>query len=149
MAASAKAYSRLGHPHADSGVWTSPCHDLRRLAATNLVVEGVDVKTIQTRLGHASPQITLALYAQTTGTGDRNAARQVGCRLMGNVIGVTSEPLAMHARWNHIRAPPRTNYNQLTRVNGVGLGRIELPTSALSVRSGPTRLPAMTLVLRV
>ena len=57
-------------------------HDLRRLAATALVAEGVDVKTTQTRLGHSSPQITLALYAQATGTGDRDAARRVGQRLM-------------------------------------------------------------------
>jgi integrase len=57
-------------------------HDLRRLAATALVAEGVDVKTAQTRLGHASPQITLALYAQVTGSGDRRAARRVGRSLM-------------------------------------------------------------------
>jgi integrase len=57
-------------------------HDLRRLAATALVAEGVDMKTAQTRLGHASPQMTLGLYAQVTGAGDRNAARRVGRRLM-------------------------------------------------------------------
>jgi integrase len=48
-------------------------HDLRRLAATTLLAEGVDVKTAQTRLGHASPQITLALYAQA------NEHRRSGC----------------------------------------------------------------------
>jgi integrase len=58
-------------------------HDLRRLAATTLVAEGVDVKTTQTRLGHSSPQITLGLYAQVTGTGDRKAAQRVGQKLMG------------------------------------------------------------------
>ncbi len=68
-------------------------HDLRRLAATALVAEGVDVKTAQTRLGHASPQVTLGLYAQVTGTGDRNAARRVGRRLMQVSID------ASHARW--------------------------------------------------
>ena len=35
-------------------------HDLRRLNATTLVVEGIDVKTAQTRLGHADPRTTLA-----------------------------------------------------------------------------------------
>jgi len=60
-------------------------HDLRRLAATTLVAEGVDVKTTQTRLGHASPQMTLGLYAQATNSGDRSAATKVGHRLMGSI----------------------------------------------------------------
>ncbi len=60
-------------------------HDLRRLAATTLVAEGVDVKTTQNRLGHASPQMTLGLYAQATSSGDRSAAKRVGRRLMGAV----------------------------------------------------------------
>jgi integrase len=66
----------------ESGFPDLTFHDLRRLAATALVAEGVDVKTAQTRLGHASPQMTLGLYAQVTGAGDRNAARRVGRRLM-------------------------------------------------------------------
>ena len=41
-------------------------HDLRRLNATTLVVEGVDVKTAQTRLGHADPRVTLAIYASAS-----------------------------------------------------------------------------------
>ena len=53
-------------------------HDLRSLAATALVTTGVDVKTAQTRLGHASPQITLALYARTTIEADQRAADMVG-----------------------------------------------------------------------
>ncbi len=53
-------------------------HDLRSLAATMLVATGVDVKTAQTRLGHASPQITLALYARATIEADQRAADMVG-----------------------------------------------------------------------
>ncbi len=62
-------------------------HDLRRLAGTTLVAEGVDVKTAQHRLGHASPQVTLALYAQAVTTNDRDAADRVARRLgpEGNV----------------------------------------------------------------
>ena len=37
-------------------------HDLRSMAATALIASGADVKTTQTRLGHANPQTTLALY---------------------------------------------------------------------------------------
>ena len=53
-------------------------HDLRSLAATMLVATGVDVKTPRTRLGHASPQITLALYARATIEADQRAADMVG-----------------------------------------------------------------------
>ena len=49
-------------------------HDLRRLNATTLVVEGIDVKTAQTRLGHAEPTTTLAIYASAPASIDRAAA---------------------------------------------------------------------------
>jgi integrase len=69
-------------------IWSPACaeaklprlrfHDLRSLAATALVVAGVDVKTAQTRLGHSSPHVTLALYARATAAADRKAAEAVG-----------------------------------------------------------------------
>lgn len=59
-------------------------HDLRRTNATAMVVEGVDVKTAQARLGHSDPRLTLAIYAQATTEGDRAAARKLGARLMGS-----------------------------------------------------------------
>lgn len=55
-------------------------HDLRRAAATALVIERVDMKTAQTRLGHADPRMTLALYAQASSDADRDAATRVGER---------------------------------------------------------------------
>jgi integrase len=55
-------------------------HDLRSIATTALIAEGVDVKTAQSRLGHSSPQVTLALYARATTEGDRRAAEKVGER---------------------------------------------------------------------
>lgn len=55
-------------------------HDLRSLATTALIAEGVDVKTAQARLGHSSPQVTLAIYARATREGDRAAADKVGER---------------------------------------------------------------------
>jgi integrase len=55
-------------------------HDLRRLNATTLVVEGVDVKTAQTRLGHADPRVTLAIYASAPAAVDREAADRIGER---------------------------------------------------------------------
>jgi integrase len=57
-------------------------HDLRRANATAMVLDGVDVKTAQTRLGHADPRLTLAVYAQATNEGDRQAADRLGARFM-------------------------------------------------------------------
>ncbi|MBO0728700.1 MAG: site-specific integrase [Acidimicrobiaceae bacterium] len=55
-------------------------HDLRRTASTALVQEHVDMKTAQTRLGHADPRTTLAIYAQATKDADRKAAERLGAR---------------------------------------------------------------------
>ena len=52
-------------------------HDLRRLAATTLVVSGVDVKTAQVRLGHSDPRLTLAVYASAPAEEDRAAAARL------------------------------------------------------------------------
>ncbi|MGH9006602.1 MAG: tyrosine-type recombinase/integrase [Acidimicrobiales bacterium] len=56
-------------------------HDLRRLAATSLVLARVDLKTAQVRLGHSDPRLTLAVYAQATTEADRHAAEVVGRRI--------------------------------------------------------------------
>jgi integrase len=39
-------------------------HDLLRANATTMVLEGVDLKTAQTRLGYSDPRLALAVYAQ-------------------------------------------------------------------------------------
>ena len=59
-------------------------HDLRRTNATAMVLDGVDVKTAQARLGHSDPRLTLAIYAQATSEGDRSAAEKLGARLMAS-----------------------------------------------------------------
>lgn len=71
-------------------------HDLRRTNATAMVLDGVDVKTAQARLGHSDPRLTLAIYAQATGEGDRSAAEKLGARLMTAVEDeeVTGGPTA-------------------------------------------------------
>lgn len=53
-------------------------HDLRRTAGTQLVLGGVDLKTIGNRLGHSDPRLTLAVYAQATQGADRAAADVLG-----------------------------------------------------------------------
>ena len=43
-------------------VGPSPCHAWRHTSATVLLDAGQNIKTVQTRLGHSTPAITLALY---------------------------------------------------------------------------------------
>jgi integrase len=57
-------------------------HDLRKAAATAMVASGVDVRTAQSRLGHADPLLTLAVYAQTTNDADRSAADRLGAHFL-------------------------------------------------------------------
>jgi integrase len=70
-------------------------HDLRRLNATGLVMEGVDVKTAQARLGHSDPRLTLAVYAQATSEADRAAAERLGDRFMTPSMNRTRDGRAM------------------------------------------------------
>lgn len=57
-------------------------HDLRRANATGMVLEGVDLKTAQTRLSHSDPRLTLAGYTQATSAADAAAAERLGTRFM-------------------------------------------------------------------
>jgi integrase len=53
-------------------------HDLRHFARTQLIAAGVDVKTVQTRLGHSRPSTTLDIYTHAVGQNDANAAAVIG-----------------------------------------------------------------------
>ena len=59
-------------------------HELRHTQATQLLANGVDVKTVQTRLGHASASITLGWYAHAIPEKDHEAADLLGSLLAGN-----------------------------------------------------------------
>jgi integrase len=50
-------------------------HDLRHLAATQMLSRGVDVRTVSGRLGHARPSMTLDVYGHFVPAADRDAAR--------------------------------------------------------------------------
>jgi integrase len=52
----------------------SPCHAWRHTSATALLDAGQNIKTVQTRLGHSTPAITLALYVHPVDERDRAAA---------------------------------------------------------------------------
>lgn len=53
-------------------------HELRHTQATLLIGSGADIKTVQTRLGHSSPSLTLSLYAHAIEQNDRDAADFIG-----------------------------------------------------------------------
>ena len=54
-----------------------PAHYLRHCHATLLAASGLDVKTLQRRLGHAQASVTLDVYAHALGEMDRRAAEMV------------------------------------------------------------------------
>ena len=51
---------------------------LRHTQATRLIANGVDIKTAQNRLGHASPTLTMSFYAHTLPENDQRAAALIG-----------------------------------------------------------------------
>ncbi|MEG2533639.1 MAG: tyrosine-type recombinase/integrase [Gordonibacter sp.] len=53
-------------------------HELRHTQATQLLANGVDVKTVQTRMGHANASITLNWYSHAVPENDRKAADMLG-----------------------------------------------------------------------
>lgn len=62
-----------------SGV--APAHGWRHSAATLMVSQGLDVKTVQGRLGHSTPTITLALYCDVIDERDRAAGEALATYL--------------------------------------------------------------------
>lgn len=59
----------------------APVHGMRHSHATALVAGGVDLKTAQSRLGHATASVTLGLYAHKSDDRDRAAADQFAAML--------------------------------------------------------------------
>lgn len=63
---------------AENGFEGLKLHELRHTQATLLLAQGVDVKTVQNRLGHANASITLNWYAHAVPENDRAAADMLG-----------------------------------------------------------------------
>ncbi len=85
-------------------------HALRHFAATTLAGQGVGVRTIAGRLGHANPGITLRTYAHFLDTADRDAADAIGQALAGVHPASASRPSASSSarRGTTSRRPRRT-----------------------------------------
>jgi integrase len=60
-----------------AGVPRRPAHYLRHCHASLLAASGLDVKTLQRRLGHAQASVTLDVYAHALSEMDRRAAEMV------------------------------------------------------------------------
>ncbi|GAC1603874.1 MAG: hypothetical protein NVS3B21_32760 [Acidimicrobiales bacterium] len=88
-----------------SGVEGLGFHDLRRVNATVLVAEGVNIKTAQARLGHSDPRLNLAIYAQATGGG--RSQRREGARRPPDAAAGRRHPFPS-ARKTRARPPQRT-----------------------------------------
>lgn len=58
--------------------WNFRFHDLRHLSATEMVGQGMDPRTVASRLGHADPSVTLRVYAHALEERDRDAAEGLG-----------------------------------------------------------------------
>ena len=54
------------------------------VASSELVAEGVDVKTAQTMLGHSEARLTLDVYAQAVAKLGEAAAEAMGARFLGS-----------------------------------------------------------------
>jgi integrase len=60
-----------------------PLHALRHTHASQLIDAGVDIVTVSKRLGHASPAITLKIYAHLFRKDDGKAAAAINAALSG------------------------------------------------------------------
>ena len=58
-------------------------HSLRHCHASQLIDAGVDIVTISKRLGHASPDVTLRVYAHLFRRDDGKAAAAINATLAG------------------------------------------------------------------
>jgi integrase len=62
-------------------------HGLRHTHASQLIDAGVDIATISKRLGHATPGITLAVYAHRFRQDDGKAAAAINAAMKGGAVG--------------------------------------------------------------
>jgi integrase len=60
-------------------------HELRHFSATAAIAEGIDVRTVAGRLGHADPSLTLRVYAHALEARDGQLAGILGTTVLGPV----------------------------------------------------------------
>ena len=70
-------------------------HSLRHSHVSQLIAEGVDIVTISKRLGHAKPNVTLAVYAHMFKSDDGKVATRSTRPSIADAFG--GNPVAMFA----------------------------------------------------
>ncbi len=72
---------RLRQLHRQAGVkGVAPTHGFRHGMASEMIANGVDIKTVSSRLGHATTSFTLATYVHAVEGRDKAAADALGAR---------------------------------------------------------------------
>jgi integrase len=66
-------------------------HDLRHFSATQLLAQGVPIKTVSARLGHTLASTTMDIYAHALPAADKDAAVSMGTTLARPVTAVPDE----------------------------------------------------------
>ncbi len=65
------------------GLFGLRLHDLRHASASLMLANGVDLRTVSARLGHAQSSTTLDIYAHVIPGADQQAAKALGVLLGG------------------------------------------------------------------
>jgi integrase len=60
-----------------------PLYSMRHTSATLLLKSGATVKDVQDRLGHARPELTLAVYVESDAESQRAATAKLAAALAG------------------------------------------------------------------
>lgn len=81
-------------------------HSLRHYAATELIAEGHDVRTVANRLGHADPALTLRVYSHVIEDRERDAAATLGRALAPTKLA-KALPKAQQKPRSTVRPKPR------------------------------------------
>jgi integrase len=79
-------------------------HDLRHFAGTQLIAAGVDVKTVQARLGHSRPSTTLDVYTHALSQNDANAAAIIGSLVAARQRATLPAPFSARTSARRARA---------------------------------------------
>ena len=77
-------------------------HDLRHTTATLLLAQGITLKAVSERLGHANPTITLQTYAHVSATLQREAAQTMDVPLRGSLAPREGHSDAAEERWQTV-----------------------------------------------
>lgn len=99
---------------------------MRHTQATQLLANGVDLKTVQDRMGHANGAITLNWYAHAIPENDQKAAQ-----LVGDLFGALQQPGQRKTpRIIKVEGKPREAASNSEKTASICLASAEQPPKA-------------------